>query len=149
MMVRTSEAPETTPVSQQMIDRTSLSQNQKLVLNVLEKGTGAMSAYMILDELRDVGLRAPLQVYRALEKLILIGRVHRLESLNAFISCSHLSCEKNSVPAFVICDKCDQVEEICDDTVSLFLAGLEEKTKFKTSKSSIELHGVCDACENA
>ena len=132
-----------------MIDSNNLSQNQKLVLDVLEKGTGAMSAYMILDELRDVGLRAPLQVYRALEKLISIGRVHRLESLNAFISCSHLSCENNSVPAFVICDRCDQVEEICDDTVSLFLAGLEEKTKFKTSKSSIELHGVCDACENA
>ena len=132
-----------------MIDSTSLSQNQKLVLDVLERGTGAMSAYMILGELKDCGVRAPLQVYRALEKLISIGRVHRLESLNAFISCSHLACEKNSVPAFVICDKCEHVEEICDDTVSVFLAGLEEKTKFKTSKSSIELRGVCDACDNA
>ena len=132
-----------------MMDSTSLSQNQKLVLDVLDKGTVPMSAYMILDELKGSGVRAPLQVYRALEKLISIGRVHRLESLNAFITCSHLSCDKIGVPAFVICDKCEHVEEICDDTVSLFLAKMEEKTKFKASKSSIELRGVCDACEDA
>jgi Fur family zinc uptake transcriptional regulator len=124
-----------------------LSQNQQLVMDVLDRSTGAMSAYMILDELRDSGFRAPLQVYRALEKLIAIGRVHRLESLNAFIACSHLSCEKIGVTAFVICDRCEHVQEVCDDSVSQFLADLAKKTKFQASKSSIELHGLCNACE--
>ena len=104
---------------------------------------------MILDKLRISGFRAPLQVYRALEKLIGMGRVHRLESLNAFIACSHMSCEKIGVAAFVICEQCEHVQEVCDDSVSLFLAGLAEKTNVKASKTSIELHGVCDACEKA
>ena len=118
-------------------------------MSVLENQAVPMSAYMILEELRKDGLKAPLQVYRALEKLIGMGRVHRLESLNAFIACSHMSCEKTGGTAFVICNRCEHVQEVCDDSVSLFLAGLTEKTKFKASKTSIELHGVCDACEDA
>ena len=118
-------------------------------MDLLEKEPNPMSAYMILDQLREAGLRAPLQVYRALEKLIGMGRVHRLESLNAYISCSHVSCEKNGVTAFLICDRCDHVQEVCDDSVSLFVAELAQKTKFNAAKSSIELNGVCDACEDA
>lgn len=123
-----------------------LSQNQKLVMTVLEKKAAPLSAYMILEELRGEGLKAPLQVYRALEKLMSFGLVHRLESLNAFIACSHRYCERSGTSAFVICDKCEHVQEICDDSVSAFLANLAQKAKMKTSKSSIELHGICDGC---
>ena len=132
-----------------MTNSSDLSNNERLVMEVLGRETGPVSAYMILDKLRGSGFRAPLQVYRALDKLIGMGRVHRLESLNAFIACSHLSCEKIGVTAFVICDRCEHVQEVCDDSVSLFLEGLAEKTNFKASKTSIELHGVCDACEEA
>ena len=124
-----------------------LTGNSKLVMDLLEVKKGPLSAYMILDELRDAGLRAPLQVYRALEKLISLGRVHRVESLNAFIACSHMSCENRGMSAFVICDICDHVQEVWDESISLFLDELAEKTKIKASKSNIELHGICDACE--
>ena len=126
-----------------------LSQNQKLVMDVLEKKAAPLSAYMILEELRSEGLKAPLQIYRALEKLMSCGMVHRLESLNAFIACSHRSCERSGTTAFVICDRCEHVQEICDDSVSAFLTSLAQKTKLKTSKSSIELHGICDGCSEA
>ena len=132
-----------------MTNNFELSNNERLVLDVLGRENSPKSAYMILDELRGSGFRAPLQVYRALEKLIGMGRVHRLESMNAFIACSDRSCEKTDGTAFVICNRCEHVQEVCDDSVSLFLAGLTEKTKFKASKTSIELHGVCDACEDA
>ena len=132
-----------------MTNNFELSNNERLVLGVLGREKSPKSAYMILDELRGSGFRAPLQVYRALEKLIGLGRVHRLESLNAFVACSQMSCEEGCGTAFVICNRCEHVEEVCDDSVSLFLAGLAEKAKFRASKSSIELHGVCDACEQA
>ncbi|MCB1460156.1 MAG: transcriptional repressor, partial [Nitratireductor sp.] len=66
-----------------------LTRNQLLVLNALVAAGGPLSAYGILDQLREEGFRAPLQVYRALEKLVDQGKVHRLESLNAFVACSH------------------------------------------------------------
>ena len=132
-----------------MTKSAELSNKQQLFMDLREKKPNPMSAYVILDQLRDSVFWAPLQIYRALEKLIGMGRVHRLESSNDFIACSHISCEKSGATAFVICDRCENVQEVCDDSVSLFLAGLTEKTKFKASKTSIELHGICDACEDA
>lgn len=129
-------------------ENAGLTGNPKLVMDLLEVKKSPLSAYMILDELRDSGLRAPLQVYRALEKLISLGRVHRVESLNAFIACNHMSCENSGVSAFVICDKCEHVQEVCDESISRFLNYLAKKTKMKASKSNIELHGICDACES-
>ena len=52
-------------MSEQM---TSLTKNQEMVLGALNDAKAPMSAYAILDELRDEGFRAPPQVYRALEK---------------------------------------------------------------------------------
>ena len=126
-----------------------LTKNQSLVLDVLIRSSQPSGAYSILDSLRQFGFKAPLQVYRALEQLIDLGLVHRLESLNAFIACSHMSCETSRATAFVICDNCETVQEICDDNVTGFLNSLAEKTKVKASKSNIELHGLCNGCMDA
>ena len=45
-----------------------LTNNEFLVMETLSNSNGALSAYTILDQLRESGFRAPLQVYRALEK---------------------------------------------------------------------------------
>ena len=132
-----------------MTKSAELSNKQQLFMDLREKKPNPMSAYMILDQLRDSGFWAPLQIYRALEKLIGMGRVHRLESLNDFIACIHMSCEKGGATASVICERCENVQEVCDDSVSLFLSGLTQKAKLKAFKPSIGLHGVCGACEEA
>ena len=44
-----------------------LTKNQTLVMGALSEAAGPLSAYTILDQLRDHGFRAPQQVYRALE----------------------------------------------------------------------------------
>ncbi|MCS6758506.1 MAG: transcriptional repressor, partial [Candidatus Devosia euplotis] len=58
-----------------------LTRNQGLVLGALAHADTPLSAYQLLDALRADGLRAPLQVYRALDKLVERGLAHRLESL--------------------------------------------------------------------
>ena len=40
----------------------NLTKNQSLVMNALSNAHQPLSAYMILDKLRDEGFRAPLQV---------------------------------------------------------------------------------------
>ncbi len=94
-----------------------LTRNQTLVFNVLSKADGPLSAYTILDQLRDDGFRAPLQVYRALEKLLEFGMVHRLESLNAFVACAHPQCHQHGLIAFAICEQCGQVTEFSDPAI--------------------------------
>jgi Fur family transcriptional regulator, zinc uptake regulator len=124
----------------------ALTRNQQLVFDALSGAGQPMSAYSILDTLRDAGLRAPLQVYRALDKLIDSGLVHRLESLNAFVACAHKHCHDNCASAFAICEKCGSVTEFSDDAVMERLRGWSGRAKFAPSRIVVEVRGVCAAC---
>lgn len=128
--------------------RPGLTRNQALVFDTLSGADAPLSAYTILDRLRDNGFRAPLQVYRALEKLVEFGMVHRLESLNAFVACSHPECETHEAMAFAICEKCGHVSEIADETLGRELGALASGTGFALKRSTVELRGTCAACRN-
>lgn len=123
-----------------------LTKNQTLVLGALSDAEGPLSAYTILDKLRDDGFRAPLQVYRALDKLVEIGMVHRLESLNAFVACQQPDCESHKTIAFTICETCGQVDEINDKKLARQLKTLADQTAFALTKSTVELRGNCRSC---
>lgn len=124
----------------------ALTKNQSLVLGALEKAEAPLSAYTILDLLRCEGLRAPLQVYRALEKLLDHGLVHRLESLNAFVACTHEAHHGSLMMAFAICEKCGNVSEFSDAIVQERLTGWANDNHFRPSKATIEIKGLCAAC---
>ncbi len=126
-----------------------LTKNQSLVMGALTKSDGPLSAYTILDQLRDHGFRAPLQVYRALEKLVEFGMVHRLESLNAFVACRHPGCDNQVTIAFMICEKCGQVHEITDGHLTGRLKHLAAQAGFALKKTTIELRGICRKCQAA
>ncbi|MDD7909615.1 MULTISPECIES: Fur family transcriptional regulator [Pseudovibrio] len=123
-----------------------LTKNQRLVLERLEKTEGPLSAYSILDELRDEGFRAPLQVYRALDKLVDAGLVHRLESLNAFVACRHPSCHSHRMIGFAICEECGSVQEFSQDRISEELVAWARDDGFRLKKTTIELRGLCKTC---
>lgn len=127
-----------------------LTKNQALVLGVLEQAQEPVSAYSILERLRDQGFRAPLQVYRALEKLLEIGKIHRLESLNAFVACAHPVDDHGHGPTiFAICENCGKVVEFHDDVITGRLADWEKAERFKPEKTTIEIRGFCENCSGA
>lgn len=123
-----------------------LTKNQTLVLNALSRAGGPLSAYTILDQLRGEGFRAPLQVYRALEKLLERGLVHRLESLNAFVACAHDHDHAHGLTAFAICEKCGQVSEFSDEVVEERLKDWAGRSGFHATKTTIEIRGDCANC---
>ncbi len=130
-----------------MTARAELTKNQLKVLEKLEAATGPLSAYTLLDQLREYGFRAPLQVYRALDTLIKAGFVHRLESLNAFVACSdHGHGHPHRMTAFAICDRCGQVAEFSDPLVGERLDAWVASTGFLTKKSVLEFRGTCAKC---
>lgn len=128
-----------------------LTKNQSLVMNALSEASGPLSAYTILDELRDHGFKAPLQVYRALEKLVEFGLVHRLESLNAFVACQHPSCDggNEETTLFTICVECGQVRELVNKQLISAVDSLSDKNDFLLQKSVIELRGLCSSCSKS
>jgi Fur family zinc uptake transcriptional regulator len=124
----------------------ALTRNQTLVLNALARTEAPLSAYTLLDQLREEGLRAPLQVYRALDKLVEYGLVHRLESLNSFVACAHSHHHGHGMAAFAICEKCGQVEEFSDEAVEERLGAWAVARGFRPAKTTIELRGLCGSC---
>ena len=125
-----------------------LTKNQRMVLDLLSNSEAPMSAYSILDELRSEGLRAPLQVYRALDKLIGIGLVHRLESMNAFVACAHPACHAVEMVGFAICETCGKALEFSDNELAEILSGWVSANGFLAKSTSIEIKGTCASCQN-
>jgi Fur family zinc uptake transcriptional regulator len=123
-----------------------LTRNQTLVLDALAKSDAPLSAYSLLDQLRGNGLKAPPQIYRALEKLISQGRVHRLESINAFMACQHKDCQSHAKTIFMICEKCGKVSEKFDAAIYSELRILAACNGFLVASSTIELRGTCATC---
>ena len=121
-----------------------LTQNQNAVYRHLRMAARPQSAYDILDGVREQGLRAPQQIYRALKALTDRGLVHRVESLNAFIACDLK--HKNNRIVFSICDDCGTVEELAPVDIPPKLKHMSQQSGFQTQKMVIELVGKCSDC---
>ena len=126
----------------------NLSKNQQIVLNIIEKAKGPVKAYSILNNVQKKGINAPLQVYRALDKLIKIGKIHKVESRNAFIACKNTNCEVSNATAFSICQACEKVTEIVNSKLSKYLKSFQDSTGMKYKKYNLEFFGLCQKCKS-
>ena len=79
-----------------------LTNNQQTVLDLLEGSKEPLKAYAILFDIQKKGIKSPLQVYRALDKLIEIGKVHKIESKNSYIACNNANCTSQTSTSFLI-----------------------------------------------
>ena len=123
-----------------------LTNNQQTVLDLLEKSKEPLKAYAILYDTQKKGIKAPLQVYRALDKLIEIGKVHKIESKNSYMACEHKNCNSSTSTSFLICETCDQVSELTQKNLSSYFANQSEQANFKYAKHNLEIFGACKDC---
>ena len=124
----------------------TLSKNQKIILDYIEKVNEPIKAYSILHNVQKKGIKAPPQVYRALDKLVEIGKIHKIESRNAFVACKNSSCQLSKATAFSICESCEEVSEISDNKLSKYLKSFQDKAGMKFKKYNLEFFGLCKKC---
>ena len=125
----------------------NLTKNQKIVLDTIEKSTEPLKAYSILSIVKKKGINAPPQVYRALDKLVDMGKIHKIESKNAFIACKNSDCEISKATAFSICNNCEHVKEIKNTKLSKYLSNFEDNSGMKYKKYNLEFFGLCRDCK--
>ena len=125
----------------------SLSKNQQVVLEIIEKAKEPLKAYSILFDVQKKGIKAPQQIYRALDKLIEIGKIHKIESRNAFVACKNTNCEISKATAFSICENCEKITEINNLNLSKYLTNFEDDTGMKYQKYNLEFFGLCKNCK--
>jgi Fur family transcriptional regulator, zinc uptake regulator len=125
-----------------------LTAQRKTVLQLLIAADKPLSAYDLLERLRgQVKNPAPPTVYRALDFLMQQGLIHKLESIHAYVGCTHP--DHPHAGQFLICADCGEVEEVADPRVLESLEAAGQAQGFRTLRSVVELLGTCAHCRHA
>lgn len=127
------------------VRRTSNAVHAQRVLEALRQAQKPIGAYEIIAAVGDMQKLAPATVYRALDRLIRDRQVHKLQSLNAFVSCHHDDCCEQ--PAFAICNLCGCVTEFSACGLGAMLERSASAKSFTLDTATIELHGTCHDCQ--
>ena len=125
----------------------NLSKNQQIIFDLIDRSPEPLKAYTILYNVQKKGINAPPQVYRALDKLVEIGKIHKIESKNAFVACKNSDCEISKATAFSICESCEMVDEISDVKLSRYLSSFNHKKGMKFKRFNLEFFGLCKKCK--
>ena len=121
---------------------------RRQILEMVWQGHTAVKAYDLLDQLAKRGGSAkPPTVYRALDFLMEEGLVHKIESLNAYVGCIHP--EDTHISQFLICDKCETVQEVTSPPLDQAVLGAAESASFTIDRQTLELHGLCSGCKTS
>ena len=130
-----------------MHEENNLSKNQQIIFDLIHKSPEPLKAYTILFNVQKKGIKAPPQVYRALNKLVEMGKIHKIESKNAFVACRNSDCEISKTTAFSICENCELVDEISDVKLSKYLSNFNQKKGMKFKRFNLEFFGLCRKCK--
>ena len=125
----------------------NLSKNQQIIFNLIHKSPEPLKAYTILFNVQKKGIKAPPQVYRVLDKLVEMVKIHKIESKNAFVACRNSDCEISKATAFSICERCEVVDEISDIKLSKYLSNFNHKKGMKFKRFNLEFFGLCKRCK--
>ncbi len=122
-----------------------LTKLRQKVLTLILKNHGYVKAYDLLNDLKkNYASAKPPTVYRSLDFLMEHGFIHKIQSLNAFVGCSHP--EEHEDCYFLICKECKNIEECCSNTVKKVLTSTSGKNNFSPNQVTLEITGICQDC---
>ncbi|MCV6615744.1 MAG: transcriptional repressor [Cellvibrionaceae bacterium] len=124
-----------------------LTRTREQVLRLIWQSHQPVGAYSIMDTLAESeGKRvAPPTVYRALDFLLDLGLIHRINSLNAYIGCQSPGHQHHS--CFLICQQCQLALEFEPELLKNQIEALQQHSGFAISQQNIELLGTCPQCQ--
>lgn len=127
-----------------------LTTKRKQVLSGLLNSESALSAYELVDYCREeYGYSIPpMSVYRILDFLQEQHLVHKLKLANKYVACAHITCNHDhGVPQFLICGKCQSVEEIsvAKSTIDALKRSVDD-AGYQLVTPQLEINCICGDC---
>lgn len=121
---------------------------RRRVLQTLAESHSPLGAYDIVEKLKKTREAAPaMSVYRALDFLLAEGLVHRIESKNAFLACTH-GHDSDDIVLFMLCDRCGTVAEVTSTAVGRDLSQAAKSVGFNAKARVLEVSGLCTSCRD-
>ena len=122
-----------------------LTKLRQKVLTLILKNHGYVKAYDLLNDLKkNYASAKPPTVYRSLDFLMEHGFIHKIQSLNAFVGCSHPDEHEDCY--FLICKECKNIEECCSNKVKKVLTSTSGRNNFLPNQVTLEITGICQDC---
>ncbi len=148
---RAAQAEQALLVAQRICDERGLrlTELRAAVLQAIAWCAVPIGAYPLLSLLQqELGKKfAPPTVYRALDFLLELGSIARVESRNAYVLRNHPGRPGSSV--LFLCDQCDSSVTIENPGLAKLIEGDAAALKFHLSKPLIECNGTCGRCAEA
>jgi Fur family zinc uptake transcriptional regulator len=114
---------------------------EEQVLGLLASSRRAWTAYEIADRLTERQFRvAPPQVYRALTRLCILGKVRRIESLNAYAYGSAAGLLS------LLCRQCRGYDAIEGEELGAQMEAVARQAGFQVERLVFEIQGLCRRC---
>jgi len=118
---------------------------RKRIFELIWQQHKPIRAYDILGQLQQDGRAAPPTVYRALDFLLELGLIHRIESMNAFVGCNNP--EQKHEGQFFICNNCGAFVELDSTSINSAISHSAEHSGFEIQQRTIEITGLCPECK--
>lgn len=120
---------------------------RRAVLEEVASSHTAVGAYEVLDRMatRQGRRLAPISIYRALDALVDVGVVHRLESRNAFFAC-HAAHAGEREQIVLACSRCGTVAEVPGPDLFRSISQAAGRDGFQAQTTLVEVIGLCMAC---
>lgn len=141
--------PETDIITKLLSDQElKITHLRKEVLDIFLSSKKPLSAYEVLNKLKKSRPNAePPTVYRVIEYFVQKEIIHRIETGNKYVFCSHLE-NFNAHPQGILflCEKCGSSYEIIDDDFLKFIKKFSKIHQLSINELLVEMKGICQKC---
>ena len=120
--------------------------SEKLIQKATKKITENRTSIIIAHRLSTI-INSDNIIVMSNGKLIEMGKIHKIESKNAFVACRSSDCEISKATAFSICESCEMVDEISDAKLSKYISSFNHKKGMKFKRFNLEFFGLCKKCK--
>ncbi|MGQ0740708.1 MAG: Fur family transcriptional regulator [Alphaproteobacteria bacterium] len=119
---------------------------RRRVFEIVSQSHRPLGAYEVLAALEKTrrARLAPPTVYRALDFLRAHGFVHRIDSLNAYVTC--FTPAKLHRAHFFLCEICGRAAELEDPRLNEALSLCAAAAQFAVERETVEIAGRCRDC---
>ncbi|MBF0326202.1 MAG: transcriptional repressor [Alphaproteobacteria bacterium] len=115
---------------------------RRRVLELIWTSHAPVGAYALLEQLGRGA--APPTIYRALDFLLAHGLIHRIETQNAYVGCSHPG--QPHAGLFLLCRQCGAVAELAEAATTRAIEQEAAALGFQVDSLTVEAHGLCPGC---
>jgi Fur family ferric uptake transcriptional regulator len=118
---------------------------EKIILEILSKEHGHLTSHQVYEEIRPrLPAVNPSTVYRALERLTILGKVS-VSDMGTGSAVYELLAD--GVHHHLVCQKCGRITTIGHAEIQDFFSAVQQKNHFHILTNHLILFGICEDCQ--